>query len=100
MGENEDTGMQPEPAAEASAPGTAAASDSITFSRCAACRHAEQVNVSAGTLVCRRHNMCVNAEADEIPDDCVEYEESGGAPAAGGERAAEPSAQEDTGESR
>ena len=51
-----------------------AEADSSTFARCASCRHAAEVERSAGTLVCRKHNMLVNAEADEIPDDCVEYE--------------------------
>ena len=49
--------------------------DSLTFSRCAACLHAEQVDVSVGTLVCRKHDMCINAEAEEIPDDCVDFEQ-------------------------
>ncbi len=53
------------------------ADDSVTFSRCADCVNAEEVNTTAGTLVCKKHNMCVNAEADEIPDDCVEYEAKG-----------------------
>ena len=47
--------------------------DSITFARCAGCRHAAEVDRAAGTLLCKRHQMLVNAEADEIPDDCVEY---------------------------
>ena len=47
--------------------------DSATFSRCAGCRHAAEVDVSAGTLLCRKHDMRINAEADEIPDDCREY---------------------------
>ena len=48
--------------------------DSVTFSRCANCRHATDVNSAAGTLVCAKHNMFINAEADEIPDDCAEHE--------------------------
>lgn len=48
--------------------------DSATFSRCMGCRHAEDVDVSAGTLLCNEHNMRINAEADEIPDDCTAYE--------------------------
>jgi hypothetical protein len=48
--------------------------DSATFSRCAKCTFAEEVNSAAGTLVCKKHNMLINAEADEIPDDCVEHE--------------------------
>jgi len=48
--------------------------DSATFTRCARCRHAEEVNSAAGTLLCKKHNMLINAEADEIPDDCLEHE--------------------------
>jgi hypothetical protein len=48
--------------------------DSATFSRCARCRFAEEVNSAAGTLLCKKHNMLINAEADEIPDDCAEHE--------------------------
>lgn len=51
--------------------------DSATFSRCAGCIHAQDVDVSAGTLVCGKHNMIINAEADEIPDDCIEHEKKG-----------------------
>ena len=65
-----------EEAAPAESP-SADADDSVTFSRCAECANAEEVNTTAGTLVCKKHNMCVNAEADEIPDDCVEYEAKG-----------------------
>ena len=50
--------------------------DSATFSRCAECRFAEHVDRSAGTLLCLKHNMRVNAEADEIPDDCTACEPS------------------------
>ncbi len=50
--------------------------DSASFSRCAGCGHAADVNDSAGTLVCKKHNMLVNAEADEIPDDCAAFEAS------------------------
>jgi hypothetical protein len=52
-------------------------SDSATFMRCAGCRHAKEVDVSAGTLACGKHNMLINAEADEIPDDCPEHEPAG-----------------------
>ena len=48
--------------------------DSASFLRCAGCRHAKGVDVAAGTLLCDKHNMHVNAEQDEIPDDCVEHE--------------------------
>lgn len=69
-----------EPAAEAALhaetpePADLPAADSATFSRCAACKNAEGVNSAAGTLVCKKHNMLINAEADEIPDDCAEHE--------------------------
>ncbi len=62
--------LQTDPAAPPGPP----AVDSATFSRCARCKHAEQVNSAAGTLVCKKHNMLINAEADEIPDDCAEHE--------------------------
>ena len=69
-----------EPPAEKNAPAAAPAqpnapgADSMTFSRCAACRSAAEVNSAAGTLLCKKHNMLINAEADEIPDDCADYE--------------------------
>jgi hypothetical protein len=44
------------------------------FARCATCRHSSEVNIAQGVLLCGRHNMHVNAEADEIPDDCPDYE--------------------------
>ena len=72
--------------AEPPAPADPTAADSATFSRCAACTNAEGVNSAAGTLVCKKHNMLINAEADEIPDDCVEYEPKDGE--AGAERGA------------
>jgi hypothetical protein len=62
------------PPAQPNAP----AVDSTTFSRCAACRSATEVNSSAGTLLCKKHNMLINAEADEIPDDCGDYEAKDG----------------------
>jgi len=65
------------PAAEA-APQPETPADSATFSRCAACKNAEEVNSAAGTLLCKKHNMLINAEADEIPDDCVEHEPKNG----------------------
>jgi len=55
--------------------------DSASFLRCAACRHAADVNPAAGTLLCRRHNMFVDALANEIPDDCPAFEPSAPAPA-------------------
>ena len=53
---------------------SASQADSVTFSRCAGCKHATEVNSAAGTLTCMKHNMSINAEADEIPDDCAEHE--------------------------
>ena len=52
--------------------------DSANFLRCSDCTHAEGVDASAGALFCRKHNMHINAEADEIPDDCVEFEARSG----------------------
>ena len=49
--------------------------ESATFARCLRCRHAAEVDISAGTLLCTKHDMRINAEADEIPDDCREFEE-------------------------
>lgn len=51
--------------------------DSANFERCSTCVHAGGVDGNAGTLHCKKHDMYVNAEADEIPDDCVEYEAGG-----------------------
>ena len=50
--------------------------DSASFLRCAGCRHAKGVDTAVGTLLCEKHNMHINAEQDEIPDDCVEHEPS------------------------
>jgi len=52
--------------------------DSATFMRCAHCRYSKDVDMSAGTLACGKHNMLINAEADEIPDDCPEHEPRNG----------------------
>lgn len=46
----------------------------VSFERCCSCRHATQKNMDQGTLVCKKHNMLINATDDEIPDDCKEYE--------------------------
>jgi len=56
------------------AAGSADEGDSATFSRCALCRHAEELDRAGGTLLCGKHNMRINAEADEIPDDCPDYD--------------------------
>ncbi len=75
MSESPNGPAQPkEPPAEPAAESGPPAVDSATFSRCARCRYAEEVNSAAGTLACKKHNMLINAEADEIPDDCVEHE--------------------------
>ena len=48
--------------------------ESITFTRCADCANAEDVNGVAGKLLCKKHDMRIDAEADEIPDDCPDYD--------------------------
>lgn len=68
------SGPEEEAASPADQPG-AAGEDSTTFSRCARCRHAEQVDCAAGTLICTKHNMRCDAESDAIPDDCPQFEE-------------------------
>ena len=65
---------EPAPPSATPEPAGPPAVDSATFTRCARCRNAEEINSAAGTLVCKKHNMLINAEADEIPDDCVEHE--------------------------
>ena len=45
-----------------------------SFSRCATCRNSSGVDIEKGTLLCKRFNMLVDADADEIPDDCLEYD--------------------------
>ncbi len=62
------------PTSAAAEPAGPPAVDSATFSRCARCKYADEVNTAAGTLACKKHNMLINAEADEIPDDCAEHE--------------------------
>ena len=47
--------------------------DSSTFARCLGCASAEEIDRSAGTLVCGKYSMRINAEVDEIPDDCVGF---------------------------
>ena len=51
-----------------------AAVESSPFARCATCKNAGDINMETGALMCGRYNMFVNAEADEIPDDCPEYD--------------------------
>lgn len=43
------------------------------FARCATCQNAADIELEQGTMLCRRFNMFINADADEIPDDCLEY---------------------------
>ena len=62
----------PVPEEPAAAPAPGAGDDSAAFARCADCMHSEELSRSAGTLLCKKHNMRINAEADEIPDDCAE----------------------------
>ncbi len=54
--------------------------------RCLSCRHARDRNPEKGTLTCEKHAMLIDNEADEIPDDCVEFEEAEGRGAEGQER--------------
>lgn len=56
------------------APEESGTQDSVSFSRCAGCKYSAEVDSSSGTLLCTQHDMRINAEADEIPDDCVAYE--------------------------
>lgn len=65
---------EPDSAVAAPSPCEPAAADSASFCRCASCGHAREVNSAAGTLLCHRHGMHINAEADEIPDDCPEFQ--------------------------
>ena len=51
--------------------------DSTTFARCTTCANADEMDAGAGTLLCKKHDMRINAEADEIPDDCVDFEPRG-----------------------
>ena len=54
-------------------PETSPLDDSLTFSRCVSCKNARDVDAVAGTLLCAKYDMAIDAEADEIPDDCVEF---------------------------
>ena len=44
------------------------------YARCATCVHAGEIDPDKGALLCARHNMRIDAEADEIPDDCPQYQ--------------------------
>lgn len=50
--------------------------DSAAFTRCASCRHAADIDLNAGVLVCKKHNMRCNADTGVIPDDCLQYEQA------------------------
>ena len=71
---SEADGAEPHTRSEAAEAETKTQPDGANFLRCSNCAHAEDVDASAGALFCRKHNMHINAEADEIPDDCVEFE--------------------------
>jgi len=64
--------------------------DSAKFARCSSCAYGNNVNGSAGTLLCGKHDMVINAEADEIPDDCADYEPLPATGAAGESPAGSP----------
>ena len=57
--------------------------DPANLERCLSCKHSRERNPDKGTLVCQRYSMLIDNEADEIPDDCVEYEEEGEGSAVG-----------------
>lgn len=44
------------------------------FNRCSTCKHATDLLANKGCLRCLQFNMLIDAEADEIPDDCPHYE--------------------------
>ena len=48
--------------------------DPSNLDRCLACKHSRDRNSEKGTLICRRYSMLIDNQADEIPDDCVEFE--------------------------
>ena len=77
MPENTDERQPDETAAEPQEPSgddVAQIIDSGSFARCATCQHACEIDLERGALLCKHHDMHVDAEADEIPDDCPEYE--------------------------
>ena len=49
-----------------------------SYARCATCQHASDIDLERGVLLCNRFEMYVDAEADEIPDDCLEYKRDPG----------------------
>ena len=57
-----------------SAPSTA--SHAANLARCATCRHATDVVVNEGRLRCLKYDMLIDADADEIPDDCAHFEKA------------------------
>ena len=46
----------------------------VSFNRCSTCKHATELLANEGRLRCLQFNMLIDAEADEIPDDCPHYE--------------------------
>ena len=64
----------PTRAEEAEGDAKPAPSARANLERCLSCRFAVDKNEEKGTLVCKKHSMLINANDDEIPDDCKEYE--------------------------
>ena len=54
--------------------------DPANLERCLACKHSRDRNPEKGTLTCQRYSMLIDNQADEIPDDCVEFEPEQAAP--------------------
>ena len=48
--------------------------DFANLERCLACKHSRDRNAEKGTLTCQRYSMLIDNQADEIPDDCVEFQ--------------------------
>jgi len=48
--------------------------DPANLERCLFCKHSRDRNPEKGTLTCQRYSMLIDNQADEIPDDCVEFE--------------------------
>jgi len=47
---------------------------STNLERCLACKYSKDRDPDKGVLTCTRHNMLINADVDEIPDDCPDFE--------------------------
>ena len=54
----------------------ATATHAANLARCSACRHATDVVVNEGRLRCLEYDMLIDADADEIPDDCARFEKA------------------------